>query len=305
MAILVEDGSGRTIALAARVLVGRSDAAQMQLADRRVSSEHASIRWLGDGWQVRDLGSRNGTFLDGRRLGAGESAPLATGHKLSFGGLSGGWVLVDAGPPAVVAQCLVDGRRCTSEDGLLALPDAETASATVFRTPDGLFWFEDQDGARELRDADVVEVDGVAWRVLLPVLPLETAEGERTLGANDLTLTFSVSRDEEHVDVEVRWQGGSASLASRAHHYPLLVLARQRLADAAAGVADSEQGWIWPDALAKMLGSTQNHLNVSIHRIRKEFAALGVFDGAAVVERRGGSGPVRVGVRRLEVGSAS
>ena len=305
MAILVEEGTGRTIALAARVLVGRSDAAQLQLADRRVSSEHASIRWLGDGWQIRDLGSRNGTFLDGRRLGPGESVPVPAGGKLTFGGLNGGWVVVDAGPPAVVAQCLVDGRRCTSEDGLLALPDAETASATVFRTPDGLWWFEADEAARELRNADLVEVDGAVWRIHLPVLAAETAEGERTVGASDLVITFAVSLDEEHVDVAVRWPGGSATLPSRAHHYPLLVLARQRLSDAAAGVSDAEQGWIWPDALAKMLGSTQNHLNVSIHRIRKEFAALGVFDGAAVVERRGGTGPVRIGVYQLDVGSAS
>ena len=83
------------------------------------------------------------------------------------------------------------------------------------------------------------------------------------------------------------------------------MLARQRLADASASIPDSEQGWLWPDNLARMLGCTPNHLNVSIHRIRKEFAALGVFDGAGLVERRGGTGPVRLGVRQIDVRTAS
>ncbi|MEO1336418.1 MAG: FHA domain-containing protein, partial [Myxococcota bacterium] len=60
--------SGETLVLAAQCLVGRSAACQIRLDDRYVSSEHAKLVWTGSKWQVRDLGSRNGTFVDGRRV---------------------------------------------------------------------------------------------------------------------------------------------------------------------------------------------------------------------------------------------
>jgi len=47
-----------------------------------VSSFHAAIEWIEDGWFVRDLGSRNGTSLNGRRL-QGRSA-LQLGDVLRF-----------------------------------------------------------------------------------------------------------------------------------------------------------------------------------------------------------------------------
>lgn len=36
--------------------------------DERLSRRHATVKWTGDGFSVEDLGSRNGTYLDGRRI---------------------------------------------------------------------------------------------------------------------------------------------------------------------------------------------------------------------------------------------
>ena len=33
-----------------------------------VSSIHASLRWQSHGWEVKDLGSRNGTFVNGEKV---------------------------------------------------------------------------------------------------------------------------------------------------------------------------------------------------------------------------------------------
>ncbi len=62
------------------VTLGRRDeggAATVQLADTRISREHAEVRWRADGrgCEVRDLKSRNGTFVDGRRV-TSDVAPL-------------------------------------------------------------------------------------------------------------------------------------------------------------------------------------------------------------------------------------
>jgi len=50
------------------LVLGRGDGATLVLDDPSVSRAHARVGFDGARWSVRDLGSRNGTFVDGRRL---------------------------------------------------------------------------------------------------------------------------------------------------------------------------------------------------------------------------------------------
>ena len=51
-----------------RAIVGRAQDNDLVLHDRRVSAVHAVLERVGPHWCVRDVGSRNGTFLNGERL---------------------------------------------------------------------------------------------------------------------------------------------------------------------------------------------------------------------------------------------
>src|SRR5215831_19174965 len=63
--------AARAIRLADGVLeVGRSDGTAGRLDDGRVSRRHALVKVDGARWVVTDLGSQNGTFVDGKRAAA-------------------------------------------------------------------------------------------------------------------------------------------------------------------------------------------------------------------------------------------
>lgn len=65
--------------------VGREWLEENGIADTRVSGAHAKFARIGGRLAVEDAGSRNGTWLDGQRLSAGERANVADGAILRIG----------------------------------------------------------------------------------------------------------------------------------------------------------------------------------------------------------------------------
>ncbi len=61
------DGFGVAHAAGEKSTIGRSQEGQLVILASSVSREHAELKKTDAGWQVRDLGSRNGTFVDGTR----------------------------------------------------------------------------------------------------------------------------------------------------------------------------------------------------------------------------------------------
>jgi len=69
--------------ISARLLIGRSSICQLVLADDTVSRRHAELRVEDGRWLLRDLGSSNGTWVNGRRVIEAEVRP---GDLLHLGG---------------------------------------------------------------------------------------------------------------------------------------------------------------------------------------------------------------------------
>jgi transcriptional regulator with GAF, ATPase, and Fis domain len=55
-----------------RLVIGRDEGADIRIPVNAVSRTHAEIGWEEETWVLRDRGSRNGTLVDGRRIGAVE-----------------------------------------------------------------------------------------------------------------------------------------------------------------------------------------------------------------------------------------
>lgn len=288
-----------------RCLIGRSRACDLVLADRQVSAQHAALEWSGARWVVRDLGSSNGTYLGGRALAPGSTAPVEAGAELRFGRASAAWSLVDASAPALMARQLESGAYILAEGGYLVLPDPQRPEIAVFQDSRGAWVSEGPEGPRPIEDRAVVTTAGPAlWRIYLPAAGDDTLkERAAALVLAELRLTLSFTRDEEHVALTVTTASGSHDLKARSHHYALLVLARQRLADQQAGRAPAEQGWLRREALLRMLRVDEGHLNIIIHRARAQLAELGVTDAAGLIERRPATRELRLGVAAIELAS--
>ncbi len=77
------DGSVTEHPLGASNVLGRSTTASVRLADREVSRKHSQIDREGGDWLLRDLGSSNGTWLNGKRIAA--PARLKDGDEVTIG----------------------------------------------------------------------------------------------------------------------------------------------------------------------------------------------------------------------------
>lgn len=74
---------GDRIPLLAVSRIGRDGTNDVILEDTFVSAEHARLSWNGRGWVLEDLGSTNGTRINGKMVQ--RPAPLKPGDTIEFG----------------------------------------------------------------------------------------------------------------------------------------------------------------------------------------------------------------------------
>lgn len=80
------DPSGREHPLRPGVtVIGRQG--DVVLEDNRVSRRHAQIEYDGERLTLQDLGSTNGTRVDGEAVPSGTAVPLRSGSRISLGGV--------------------------------------------------------------------------------------------------------------------------------------------------------------------------------------------------------------------------
>lgn len=302
MGILERVATKNRISLAARSVLGRSSACAVRVEDPHVSGEHASVFWSGSRWEVKDLGSSNGTSVDGKKLVPGEPMPLREGSELRLAGDV--WVLASALPPTASARS-ESGQVRVAEEGLLVLPDSSSPIASAYEDGAGVWRIEVGDESRVAVDQETI-VAGEPWVLSIPPIPASPVPRTEKLGhsltLSSVMLRLGVSSNEEHVELTVEYEGRPAKKSSRAFHYVLLTLARERLRDRDRGLPASDQGWIYVDALLRMLGTEPEPLNVAICRARKELASyFDIADAGMIIERRHASRQIRLGTDKIEI----
>jgi hypothetical protein len=306
MGAIRESSTGKTRILEPRHVVGRVQAPRCSLTldEPYVSGVHAELRWTGATWEVKDLGSRNGTYVDGRRLEPSASQGIVKGSTIAFGKREREWVLTDPSPPLVMAVPLGAGDPVLLCDEFITLPSSEDPRATIYRTIDGAWVLESPDEApRSLVDQCTFEAVDRLWRFSCSDMPPATLATDGVakvmLQLGEIDLTFSVSRDEEHVHLAMNHAGRAIDMGSRRHNYLLLTLARRRLGERAQGLPDTSCGWIDQEELAHDPSMAPPQLNIDVFRIREQFSKAGVIDAAGIIERR--PGQLRFGTSRVSL----
>ncbi len=108
--------------------VGSVPGSEVTLRESGVSRHHALIRWVGDQVVVEDLGSRNGTFLNGRAV---TSAALRPGDIVSFGSVE---LVLETADPAESEVAL----PCPADSSHSAAPPAEDPRKTTALTAESV-----------------------------------------------------------------------------------------------------------------------------------------------------------------------
>ena len=264
MAILCGADSGQRVTLESEHTVGRSAGCRLVISAPYVSTHHARIQWCGSGWEIRDLGSTNGTWVNAEPVRSGESRVLTEGDVLAFGHPEERWRVENVAPPETLLVPLHGGQATRVEGEVCGLPSPENPLVTLFRDGLGTWKLERGEGQiTDLHPGQVFGIEGRSYRFS----PAETRTRTVTPGQRweigRLRLVFKVTRNEEHVEIEVE-NGNGRLLPARAHNYTLLYLARRRIADLEGGHPPSACGWVEKDEVLRALSIMPPQLNLEI-----------------------------------------
>ncbi len=286
--LLSPDGTSHP--LSARTVLGRAPSCGVVSDDARVSGEHLVLTWQDERWCVRDLGSSNGTWVNGSRLAAGQKHPLEASAILGIGSQDSVWTLEDTSAPNAWAHA-ADGTRVQARGGVLLLPTAQSPELALMLGKQG--WLVDDDETT-LQDGAVVHAGGQSWTLRLPHHVAPTIDARSAP-----VLHFRISQDEEFCEIAVQKGAERVPNPPRSFNYMLLTLARLRRKD--QDLAPESQGWVHQEDLANMLRVEPTTINVQVHRARQSLGQLAPGLGAELVERRNRTRQLRLGLDRFEI----
>ncbi len=308
MGAVRENTTGRVRLLESDFVIGRASHPYCALSidEGYVSGHHAEIRWTGQWWELKDLGSTNGTYVDGQRMPAHVGFKMRKGSAIAFGKREQEWEMTDDTGPSVMAVPLGGGDPVMAdEDETIALPSTEDPRATLCRNADGS-WLLEQPGEppTHVRHMQTFHAAGRQWRfdcsedVARTVVVTQT-ERHLAVHVRDTFLVFSVSRNLEYVRLEVHYGHKVHDMGALAQHFLLFTLARRRLADAAEGEQETARGWLDQEDIAHDPSMAGSRLHLATHRLRTRFRALGLVDPQNIVERR--LQQIRIGTDHIEI----
>lgn len=307
---LLKSSTGSILELGSLTSIGRHPKSDIVLSDGSVSNLHATLSWSNAGcWELRDAGSANGTQIDGVRLAPGERARVLVGAKLSFG--TACLEMHCGAPPAPELHREDSGLVLRAQSGMFDLTAYHTGPATVVEHVDGDWWLEAGERSELLRDGDTFVLNALRWHLRIASSVAATQENDAPdpsagapLGGAQLELYAPPHLETAELVVRL----GDKVIRSHGRRERLLAkLVEFRLMDQQdPRIHPAEHGWVYADDLCTWLDlESIERINVEVYRIRKHMIRSGVPNGASIVQRRRGTGQLRVGTHNISLATAS
>ena len=121
MEVALHGPSGRTILGPSVLTIGRAQSNQLVINDSKASSRHAEIHPTGQGYNIIDLGSMNGTFVNEQRINSGTPRPLSQGNTIRIGDTTLTYIVSGAQQMGIPPQMVLRYVRTTGIRALLSL----------------------------------------------------------------------------------------------------------------------------------------------------------------------------------------
>ncbi|MGF1703717.1 FHA domain-containing protein [Photobacterium makurazakiensis] len=282
---------------------GRLATAVDTLVDNpEISRIHAVIEWIDDKWYLRDL-SKNGVWVNNKAIQPNKLYQLAVNDSICFANKKNiTFIVTNLDEPKDVLVPFVSDKELNSLESppiLLEhyhfLPSEDSPEVIIFYDVVEKCWYCEtinDSTPTKLYDGELLEFSDSMWKLIKGA----DAADKETLVTNDnvdndLCYIFNISQDEELTELTLKNSRADIDCETRSHHYLTALLARYKGQDKQDQLPEHLQGWRTIEQLTKDIGLSENHVNIQIHRARKQLAdklqSEGIF-GPLLIERKRG-----------------
>ena len=303
MAYLTAENTKYPLYLKAFHQFGRLATAVDTLIDSpEISRIHAIIEWIDNTWYIRDL-SKNGVWLNNDRIAANKLYRLTLADNLCFAeqrNLS--FIVENLDKPQDVLIPYVDSDqpKANMETPIILeqyhfLPSESAPEIIVFYDISEKSWFCEnfaEATVSKISDGELLQFSHSMWQ-LIKSGDISEKETIAIDGKTDqkLTFVFNISQDEELTELTLKNNTNDISCDIRSHHYLTALLARYRSQDYHNLLPEHLQGWRSIKQLTKDVGLSETHVNIQIHRARKQLAdklqTLKLYSPLLIERRKG------------------
>ena len=298
-----------------RVVVGRAPSSDVVLEDERISWHHA-IFWeeRGQLW-AKDLGSTNGTLVDGKALEGMVPtlvrAPLWLAGVVEIAGTHPApeepegmrWMMLEVLGSGLRIPLTQERLTIGSMQGSdLHLPQASPCAATLMVYESGEVWLAEGVQSQPVEEGKIFAVAGQRLRITEISSKYSPTSSFRT-DLHPYRLSVSLDRSPQSASLEELSGRGQCEVHSNLRVALLYVLGKKLVEDQRSGIRYADQGWCTNDEVGvgvwgrEWFSQNPNSLHVMIHRIRRQLQDSHMDPWC--IERRRGS--LRIRVREVDI----
>lgn len=306
------DGAARSVPVAGLLTIGRGTRNDVVLSEEEVSWEHARFWVEGNTLFLADVGSTNGTFVDGLQVRDRTAVPAGAtvqfGTRFQLQVRAGEGEMPSMGPQFIVED-LGSGLRRPLQLRLVvgSEPDADLrvpgAERMVFEARGEGVVLHHGDQTRALRLGEIIESQHVQLRLLEQGRqpPQRTARPTYEPGTYHVEATLE---GRSPVAVIADDEGRQLVVEGETRATLIYVLANAVVTSRQSGSSPEQEGWLDDmDAVTKVWGRTapsevSNRLSVVVYRLRAGLKNAGL--SADFIERA--RGRVRIRAAKVSLG---